>query len=409
MKIAFWSGLLALVSITACKKSSSSPGNTPAGTDSATVTVVNGYGSGTYKIGDTVNIWSNALPDNALFDSWTGFTALLQNSGEWHNSFVMPAQNVTITANQKALTAFTIKYEKIKGVNILKNVYYYFPAGHKGVVYLCHGSGGSAANLVATFDWLQTIKNLVSANYAIVVTEAEEVSLNTDLDGDGKLRWHATPLDSTSNVDYGNIKALRDTFYTRGYTSSAIPQFSTGMSNGGAFSSALSYLYKFKSGVSYCAQGYQLVFNSSLIPFQFCMAKYDNADEVGAAGNATALSNSQILTGRGVCSKDFVHDKSPVYPQRFARNSTISIATSTAFFNELKNNHWLDAKNYLLATSDSLGPVLLANPAVYPTYNGLSVLQRVFVGDQVDIMYAAHKYFNDLDRTTIKFLDTQCQ
>jgi len=181
------------------------------------------------------------------------------------------------------------------------------------------------------------------------------------------------------------------------------------MSNGGAFSSSLSYLYKFKTGVSYCAQGYQVVFNSSAIPFQFCMAKYDNADEVGAAGNASALSNSQLLTGHGVCSKDFVHDKSPAYPQRFARTSAISITTSTAFFNELKNNHWLDAKNYLLATSDSVGPVFLANPSVYPTYNGLTAGQRLFVTDQIDIMYAAHKYFSDLDRTTIKFLDSQCQ
>src|SRR5882724_3401822 len=250
MKPITLSTVAVLVLLASCSKSSSSnsQGNTP-GTDSAVLTVVNGYGSGTYKTGDTVNIWSNALAVNTVFDTWTGYTGLLQNTGEWHNSFVMPAQNVTVTATTKAIAAFSLKYEQIKGVNILKNVYYYFPAGHKGVVYLCHGTGGSAANLVGTFDWLQTIKNLVSANYAIVVTEAEEVSLNTDLDGDGKLRWHATPLDSTSNVDYGNIKALRDTFYARGYTSSAIPQFSTGMSNGGAFSSALSYLYKFKSGV----------------------------------------------------------------------------------------------------------------------------------------------------------------
>ena len=216
MKIAFFGGLAAMVLMTACKKSSSTPGTTT-GTDSATVTVVNGYGSGTYKIGDTVNIWSNAIPDNAVFDTWTGFAGLLQNSGEWHNSFVMPAQNITVTANQKTVTAFTIKYEKIKGVNILKNVYYYFPAGHKGVVYLCHGTGGNAANLVGNFDWLQTIKNLVYANYAIVVTEAEEATLNTDLDGDGKIRWHATPLDSSGNVDSG-ISRRCATPFTRAAT-----------------------------------------------------------------------------------------------------------------------------------------------------------------------------------------------
>lgn len=408
MKPAFIAGLIALSLFNSCKKSSDSQ-PAPAGKDSAAVTVVNGYGSGTYKIGDTVNIWSAAIPDNAVFDAWTGYGSLLQNSGEWHNSFVMPSQDVTVTAVQKALTGYSLKYEKIKCVNLQKNVYYYFPSIPKGMVYLLHGSGGSAANLVANIEWVQMMKDLASAGYGFVVTEAEEVSLNTDLDGDGKLRWHASPLDSVSNVDYGNIKALRDTFYARGYSNASIPQFSIGMSNGGAFSSSLSYLYKFKSGIAYCAQGYQLVFNVSTTPFQFCMAKYDNSDEVGAAGNASALAYSQQLTGRGVCSKDFVNDKSPVYPERFARGAGISVATSTAFFNELKNNHWLDSKNYLKTVSDTLAPIFVANPSVYPTYNSFNIAQRLLVTDELDAMYAAHQFFSDFDKTTIRFLDKQCQ
>jgi hypothetical protein len=253
------------------------------------------------------------------------------------------------------------------------------------------------------------MKDLTAAGYGIVVTEAEEVSLNTDLDGDGKLRWRPAPVDSTSNVDYRNIKALRDTFYARGYTNSSIPLFSIGMSNGGAFSSSLSWLYKFKSGVAYCAQGYKTIFDVSSTPFQFCMAKYDNAPEVSAAGNADALTYSQSLTGRGVCSKYFLNDRSPVYPQRFARRSDISTTSSTALFNELKNNHWLDSKNYLMAASDSLAPIFLANPSVYVTYNGLNALQRDYVNGQIDDMYAAHQFFSDLNKTTIKFLDSRCQ
>ncbi|KAI9447046.1 hypothetical protein F5148DRAFT_1292462 [Russula earlei] len=408
MKRLFFAVISLIFAATACNKSSNSQSNPPAG-DSATVTVVNGYGSGTYKVGDTVQIWSNALPANTVFDVWTGYNNLLQNSGEWHNTFIMPAQSVTVTATQKAITPYSLTYEKIKGVNILKNVYYYFPTGHKGIVYLLHGTGGSANNLVTTFAWIQMMNDLVAANYAIVVTEAEEISLNTDLNSDGKLRWLSTPLDSTSNVDYGNIKALRDTFYKRGYTNAAIPQYSLGMSDGGAFSSSLSYLYHFKTGVSYCAQGYQLIFNSSTTPFQFCMAKYDNNDEVGAQGDATALTYNQLLTSRGICSKYFSNDHSPVYPQRFARLSSISITTSTAFFNELKNNHWLDAKNYIKATSDSLAPIFVANPTLYPTYNSFNATQRIFVTDQIDQMYADHHFYDDLDKTSIHFLTSQCQ
>jgi hypothetical protein len=406
------SGLAIICLIFSCQKSSDNdptPDPPVTNTDSATVTVVNGYGGGKYKIGDTVHIWSNAASDSYVFDQWTGYTSLIQNSGEWHNAFVMPAQNVNVTANLKAITPFTLKYEKIKGVDNLKNVYYYFPASHKGTAFLLHGSGGSAANLVINYEWMQMIKDLVAAGYAVVVTESEESTLNKDLNGDGALRWKPTPLDSTANVDFGNIKAIRDTFYARGYSMPAIPLYSIGMSNGGAFSSCLSYLYKFKSGVSYCAQAYKLVFDVSTIPYQFCMAKNDDQPEVGAAGNADALTNSNGLNSRGVCSKYFINDRSPVYPERFARRSDISAATSTALFNELKNNKWLTDKNYLKANSDSVSKIALANAGVYPAFNALNLLQRDFVKGQIDVMFAGHQFYSDLNKTTIRFLESRCQ
>lgn len=414
MKRGYFLILVLYIAFTACQKSSDSQADTtqtPSQTlsDSATVTVVSGYGSGKYKTGDTVHIWSNAIPDNYVFDQWTGYNNLLQNSGEWHNLFIMPAQNVTITATQKAITAFSLKYEKIKGANILKNVYYYFPASQKGIVYLLHGSNGSALNLVTNAEWIQMIKDLVAANYAIVVTEAEEVSLNTDVNSNGSLQWKYAPLDSASNVDYANIKAIRDTFYARGYTNVSVPLFSIGMSNGGAFSSSLSWLYRFKSGISYCAQAIKTVFDVSTVSFQFCMAKYDEREEVGPTGNATALTYSQQLIARGVCSKYFLLDKSPVYPERFARISGISIATSTALHNELKSNNWLDAKRYLKAASDSISTIYTASPSLYPTFNSLTALQKYYVNCQIDIMYAGHQFYSDLNKTTIKFFDSGCQ
>jgi hypothetical protein len=392
------------------KKSSTAPGGPGAGAaDSATVTVVNGYGSGKYKIGDTVDIWSGTIPANTIFDSWTGFGSLLENAGEWHNRFIMPSQDVTVTATQRSIAPFTLNYEKIKGVNILKNVYYYFPSGHKGIVYLCHGTGGSARNLVTNFEWMEMINNLVAANYAIVVTEAEEVSLNTDLNADGKIRWTLLPVDTNSNVDYANIRALTDTFIVRGYTQPSVPRYSIGMSDGGGFEAALSFLYKFAAGVSYCAPTSTVVTSSSITPLQFCMAKYDNASEVGPTGNATALTNSNALIARGICSKYFLHDHSPVYPQRFARRGDISLTTSASIYNELKTNHWLDSKNYLTAVSDTISARILANPAAYPVTSALTIDQYMFYTGELDIMYAAHQFFSDYNKTTIRFMTTPCQ
>jgi len=350
-----------------------------------------------------------AIPSNNVFDSWSGYNSLLENSGEWHNRFIMPSQNVTVTAAQKAITPFSLHYEKIRGANILKNVYYYFPSGHKGIVYLLHGTGGSAQNLVNNFDWMQMINDLVTAGYAIIVTEMEEVSLNTDLNGDGLIHWNLVPADTINNPDYRNMRVLADTFYTRGYSNPSIPLYSIGMSDGGAFSAALSYIFKFAGGVSYCAPTGSLITSTSTTPLQFCMAKYDNNSTVGAAGDAEAQTNSNALTSRGICSKFFSHDHSPVYPQRFARWSGISLSLSASLYNELKANHWLNSKNYLTAASDTIGASIQANPSAYPVASSLNIVQYTFFTGQLDIMYAAHQFYSDYDKTTIHFLGTPCQ
>jgi poly(3-hydroxybutyrate) depolymerase len=397
-----------LILLAGCSKNSG-PAAGGTTTDSATVTVVNGYGSGRYKVGDTVDVWSNALAPDSVFNTWTGYNTLLNNAGEWHSSFIMPQSNVTLTATCNYLAPFALKYEKIRGINNLKNVYYYFPSTRKGIVYLCHGTGGSAQNLVNNLEWQEMINDLVYAGYAIVVTEAEEVTLNQDLNGDGKIRWGQLPVDTTANVDYGNIRALTDTFYARGYTQPSIPRYSIGMSNGGAFSAALSFVYKYAAGVSYCAPTSTVVTSSSVTPLQFCMAKYDNAPEVGPAGDALAQTNSGALTARGICSPFYSHDHSRVYPQRWARWSGISLSLSEAIYDELRSNHLLDARSYLLLTADSIEARITATPSNYPVISSLNLVQYTYVTNEIDVMYAAHQFFSDYNKTTIHFLEGPCK
>ena len=87
-------------------------------------------------------------------------------------------------------------------------MYYYFPAGHKGFVYLLHGTGGNAANVATSFEFKQLYKDLVTDNFGIIITEAEEATTGIDINGDGKLRWSYIPYDSVTNVDYANIKII---------------------------------------------------------------------------------------------------------------------------------------------------------------------------------------------------------
>jgi hypothetical protein len=400
---------LSLAFLVACSKNSS-PNNPPVTVDSFTVSVTNGYGTGKYKTGDTVHIFSAAYLDNQLFDTWSSADAsLLNGKDEWHTWFIMPQKNLNFSGSIKNITPVTLAFEQVMGRDRLKPVYYYFPAGHKGFVFLLHGTGGNAASVVNSYEFKQLIKDLVNDNFGVIITEAEESTTGIDANGDGKIRWATTPVDTINNVDYANIRIITDTFYNRGVTNRSKFRYSVGMSNGGAYSATLSAVYHYKAGVSYCAPGGVIVAQTSTTPFQFCMARFDNNENVGPTGNANALENSQTLTNRGICSKYFMKEHSPLYPERFARRGDITIAKSSSLFQELKNKGWLNNKNYFIGYSDSLVNAYLANPSSFPELNSLTGSQKLFVIEQVDLAVSDHQMYSDYNRATLKFLDTQCQ
>jgi hypothetical protein len=403
--------LLCLTFFTACQKESSTGGGTtpPPTTDSFTVSVSNGYGAGKYKTGDTVHIFSIAYTSSQLFDTWSSSDAsLLNGKDEWHTWFIMPAKTVSYTGSLKNITPVTLTLEQIRGRDRLKPVYYFFPPGHKGFVLLLHGSGGTAQHFVNSYEYQQLIKDLVTDNFGVIVTEAEEATTGIDANGDGKLRWGTTPYDSVTNVDYANIKILTDTFYNRGVTSRSKLRYSAGMSNGGNFSSYLSALFSYKAGISYCAPSGAPIAAISTTPLQFCMARFDNNENVGPTGNANALTNSQTLTSRGICSKYYMQEHSPLYPERFARKGDITTAKSISLFKELKSKGYLNSKNYFIGFSDALTTAYQANPTSFPELNSLNVLQKLTVIEQIDLAVADHQMYSDYNRATLKFLNTQC-
>jgi len=376
--------------------------------DSFTVSVINGYGNGKFKVGDTVHIFSLAVADNQIFDKWNSSeTALLNGAEEWHTWFIMPNRNVSFTGSLKIITPVFLNFEQIRGRDRMKPVYSYFPAGHKGFVYLLHGTGGSALNTFNNYEFKQLCKELINDNFGVIITECEESTTGVDANGDGKIRWLAAPADSVTNVDYANIKIITDTFYNRGVTNRSKLRYSTGMSNGGNYAAYLSAYYKHKAGVSYCAQA-GAVSLTTLTPLQFCMARFDNNENVGSAGNAAALSNSQAISSRGVCSKYLIKERSPLYPERFARRGDITLAKAAAVFNELRSKGYLNNKNYFIGFSDSLVTTYQADPTAFPELNSLTPLQKLFVVEQIDLSVSDHQMYSDYNKATLKFFNTQC-
>ncbi|MBS1776629.1 MAG: hypothetical protein JSS64_10165 [Bacteroidetes bacterium] len=382
----------------------------PANTDSFAVAVNNGYGSGKYKVGDTVHVFCNNYSSNQLFDVWSGDISLLTAPQEWHTWFIMPQKNVSLTAGFKTSSSFTLQYEQIMGRDRLKPVYYYFPAGHKGFVYLLHGTGGSAANLVSDYEWQILIRDLVSNNFGVIVTEAEESTVGHDINGDGAIRWFLTPVtDTVNNVDFANIRIITDTFYNRNVTNRSTLRYSIGMSDGGFFSSSLSYVYHYTTSINYCSQGAASIMQKTTVPTQFCMASNDTQPGVGQQGNADALTYSNAFLQRGICSKYFIQQRSPVYQERFSRRGDISVSQSVSVYNELKANGYIDGKNYFIGLiSDALQSDYQTHASKFPVINSLSLSQQSFVLEQLNIAAAAHHMYCDFNRATLKFLNTQC-
>lgn len=399
--------ILIVIAISCNKNSSGDP--LPGSVDSFSVTVVNGYGGGRYKVGDTVHIFSIAYGNNQVFKNWTGDINYLNSTNEWHSWFVMPNKNISFTGSLKSISPFTLNFELIRGRDRNKPVYYYFPSGHKGFVYLLHGTSGTAANLVNNFEFTELIKELVDDNFGVIITESEESTTGIDANGDGKIRWGSSPVDSMLNVDYANIRIITDTFYNRGVTNRTKLRYSIGMSNGGAFSTALSYVYHYKDAVSYCAPSGTLVAQLTTVPLQYCMARFDNNENVGPTGNADALTNSQTLTTRGICSKYLMQEHAPLYPERFARKGDISLAKSAAIFSELKNKGYLTSKNYFIGFSDVLTTAYQSNPTSFPELNSLTIFQKLTVIEQIDLSVADHQMYSDYNKASLKFLNSQCQ
>ncbi len=322
----------------------------------------------------------------------------------------MPANNVQFTANFKTVNS-TLTYEKIRGKNNLKDVYYVFPANHKGIVYLFHGSNGSTSSWTGNQENKNLIKDLIAEGYAVVITESEEETLNTDINGDGSLRWDASTLDSNLNVDFANLKAITDTFYNRGYSIRSINRYTLGQSNGGSFSISFGYYFNLKASIAYCSSGGATggAVNITTTPTMFCLAGADNNSTMGLTGNANAISNSQSISSRGICSKYFTNNPSPLYELRFARNSIISTTLSTQIFNEIKNNIFLNTKNYFIGYIQALWNAVAATPQNFPVISALSTSQKNVVEEQIRCVTADHQFYSEYNKSAIKFFNYQCQ
>ena len=117
--------------------------NTPAATYAVNVT--GGYGSGQYQVGDTVHVFAANNPFNEVVVGWTQDGLATPPQAEWHLRFVMPANDVTLSP-QIQVVDLDVQRRTGEGTEGNKRIFTINPRERRGLLFIFHGTGGSACH-----------------------------------------------------------------------------------------------------------------------------------------------------------------------------------------------------------------------------------------------------------------------
>jgi hypothetical protein len=371
--------LLISICFFACKKSSTNPQNN---NGKYSITVTNGYSSGSFSTGDTAYIFSNPPTQTQVFDKWTGDVSNLVSPNEWRSALKMPASNINVTATYKTVSPVTWTNVLING----SQVYYYVPANYRGILLAFHGTGGAAINWTTEQAENVNFCNYAIANgYAMVITESKNRTT---------MQWD---LSSTNNVDITNIDVILNSLQTAQIISASKPLYGVGMSDGSAFCSLISYLRNYHAQALYCLGGIDKVFPLTSVPTIWNMAVNDVTDDPNRQAEATADYN--ILTSRNIACQYYLNTPTPLYTSRFSIIPSIGTANSSLIYNDLKSSGYLNTNSFF-----NIDPVINTQwqSAIAAPYNPPALEP---IGDQLAVAYAQHKFYKDSNYRTIAFLN----
>jgi hypothetical protein len=385
-------------------------GGAPDGTaPTYSLTVTGGFGSGEYAAGTTVHVWADLDPLRQYLDAWTGDASLLEGPREWHTTLVMPAADVSLTATVETLEVTLAENTFLGSTALPKTTISHLPAGVRGLILFNHGTGGSS-NFIEKPEARYLALLAIARGFGVLGTEAEEVVAG-DLDGNLKIRWDASLLDS--NVDLANLDRLIADLRAMGAIYAATPLFVLGMSNGGAFSVSLGAVggapsaatfpnLRFAAAISFCAEGRVDAANLTTTPTAWYMCQNDDNPEVN---NGLAIQRYEWVLGRGIDAEYAEHPASPLYDQRFTRVAGVDAATSLALANDLRAAGFLDAASFFTTPGENIVAAIQATPADFPAFGGLTAAQGLEARAQIKVMEAEHSMYSDYASRALDFIE----
>ncbi len=446
-------------------------GNSPTATQTTppvttfTLTVNNGFGSGTYAAGTVVDIFSNPAPSGFVFNAWTGNTSYLADANNWHTTATAAAgTSITVTANTTLVTPVLLPtVVKVPGTDTGTTanrittptvpptpitIGYQIPASHpRGIVFEFHGKGGTYIDWFASFDRAYFSSEALAAGFGIIAVNSAATGF-----------WDSISQ-YPNNLDFSNVQKTITYLEGIGAMSSTDRVYAIGESDGGQFTAAVSRALAFRAGGQQIAPGDEPYFDptrsittvngtsTQITPTIWVLAQQDGTSGVtgpppyasvigiGPSGIAQAYCNAveqqTLATPVPTCNTNvtvnpyptsipslqfYMNPPSPAYPARFTVIPGLSSSSQVAIYNWMLTQGCITASgmipiNPYQSADNGANPVnfkcganeLLAQFSAAP--NNLTTSQANQLVDQFLVAYSEHHFLAEYTDKMIAFLE----
>lgn len=380
-----------------------------------TLNITKGYGSGTYQKGDTIQIWSFADKNRLTFNQWQGSaTPYMLEENEWLTRISVPVNDTV--SNINAIASFKILKSTVKSghqeillpgmdeglyIPTLKKIVYQIPENPKGIIFCFHDTDESVDEFETDFEKRSFFKAGANQNYIMIATEANEAAFGKK---DSKWQIKNSLTDNeNNNIDIHTIKMLRDTIINRYNLPYNIPSFSVGVSNGANFGDLCAAALNFNASAHLIGNGLHDIYKNRSDATAVIFIESINAKDESGNPNS-ALNNHKILLSREIESKFLWHTRTPLYSQRFFRTSNLPVSkeVSDSIVRRLQRDRaLLDIKNQLLLNNNSELPEKIFD------HLGLSEKLIVDCKNQIKIMNAENQFNSHYNYRILNFFNIQ--
>lgn len=349
---------------------------------SRNVTVTSGSLSGNTLRERQVNIWANPAPSGQIFDKWVGDIALLRDPFEYHSRVNALSKNINLTATYKNAAVWT-QTEFVLGDGTRWG--YYFPSNHVAVIFRFHGTNGNQGTLWNSAEDRDFANQAVAAGYALVSGKNVNGS-----------HWDAiTP--PVTNLDYANVNTVITTLQQQGLMRLDDKVFALGFSNGGTFASYVAHHKSWRAAALYCSAGLDSWMFSTTVPHSWNIMINDTRLEPGAI--PATYAHLADLSSRGITAQHRMFYPTPVFPNRFWRIQGLTSADSQLIYSALKNNGFLDVRDFLIQNPSSSNWQAVI-PVQYAAYSNQ-------IENQLQVCYAEHNFFADANYRVLQFFNSR--